>query len=501
MIEPLWREGELFAGKYLVEEVLGRGGMGVVLGARHARLDEPVAIKVLLPALQDNAGVVDRFLREARAAAKIKSEHVVRVTDVDTLPSGVPFIVMERLEGVDLAALCKQRTTLEIEEAVRYVIDACDAVAEAHARGIVHRDLKPGNLFLARRIDGSAAIKVLDFGISKLPADGGEHVVTEAGQALGSPSYMSPEQMRSAHDVDARTDIWALGAVLFRLLTGRTPFRADSLPQLYTLVTHMTLQRPSELRPEIPAGLEAVIVRCLEKDPAQRFANADELADALLPFAGEGARPPVTRSRRRMLTPVDEGSGPVSSRSGSRRVSAASEIAREGDGHVKAASDRPTKFDSSDSAGLLASAVRARIESETPPGAARDRLKERRGVSRTVVAFAMLVLALGAAGAGIRVAHQSHTATTDSASAATAPAIAPDAAIAVTAAPPPEATSRAVASPAPTAPEPVVVPVASVAASTIAPPPVTAKRPLRPAEKKGPAHAASGADPFGGTRK
>ncbi|APR80182.1 Serine/threonine-protein kinase pkn3 [Minicystis rosea] len=482
MLEPLWREGEIFAGKYRVEEVLGRGGMGIVLGARHTHLDEPVAIKVLLPSLRDTPGVIDRFLREARAAAKIKSEHVVRVTDVDTLPSGVPFIVMERLDGMDLAELCKQRQTLEIEEVVRYVVDACDAVAEAHARGIVHRDIKPANLFLARQPDGSTTVKVLDFGISKLSSETGEHVVTAADQALGSPSYMSPEQMRSARDVDARTDIWALGAVLFRLLTGKTPFRADNLPQLYSLVTTATLQRPSELRGDLPPGLEAVIIRCLEKDPDLRFASVDDLVDALLPFAGEDA--PVPSRRRSRLLSIDRLSGPTSARSGPLPESV------RGAGSADA-SERRTGFEASDSAALLTSAVRTRAESDSPVGATTRSSGEKRGATRTIVVAVMV--AIVAAGAGLRVVHRAQVPIAAGGAPDTAPTIALEASRAAPIEPPP--VSRA---PTPSAePEPLVIPAASIAASVAAPP----KRPARRDSVEKKAAVGSSRDPFGGTRK
>ncbi len=224
MSAALW-EGDVFAGKYRVDKVLGQGGMGMVLGAHHLGLDEPVAIKVLLPAMLEIPGMVERFLREAKAAAKIKNEHVARVTDVDALPSGVPYIVMERLDGLDLAALCKQKKRLSIEESSRYLLEACEAIAEAHEIGIIHRDLKPGNIFLAKKRDGSSTIKVLDFGISKLTGVLAQHQATTIGTVLGSPSYMSPEQMASAPDVDGRTDIWALGAILYQLTTGELPFR------------------------------------------------------------------------------------------------------------------------------------------------------------------------------------------------------------------------------------------------------------------------------------
>jgi serine/threonine-protein kinase len=276
--------GQTLAGKYRVEKVLGKGGMGVVVGARHLGLDEPVAVKILRPAMMEVDGMVARFLREARAASKIKSEHVVRVTDVDTLEDGVPYMVMEILTGVDFSQLRKQRGTYGVAEAVGYLLEACEAIAEAHAFGIVHRDLKPGNLFLHQRPDGKRVVKVLDFGISKLEAPG-EQDTTKTGQMMGSPKYMAPEQMNSMHDADARSDVWSLGAILFEFLCARPPFVAESTPRICALVLNADPPLPSSLRPDVPEGLERVVLRCLEKDPARRFADVKALAAALAPYA------------------------------------------------------------------------------------------------------------------------------------------------------------------------------------------------------------------------
>jgi serine/threonine-protein kinase len=284
---PAPEVGETFEGKYRIEKVLGRGGMGIVIGARHLRLDEPVAIKLLWPELLDEPGLIARFQREARAAAKIKSEYVARVLDIDVTPEGMPYIVMEQLEGQDLGAVCRQEGALSVARAARYVIEACHALSEAHALGIIHRDLKPANLFLARRRDGSTCVKVLDFGISKLSGalSGADGEMTRTTTALGSPYYMSPEQMLSARQVDARTDLWSLGVTLYRLLTGRLPFVAESTPELIALVLQAPPTPPRQLRPSLPEALEAVVLRCLEKSPARRYGNAAELAAALAPFA------------------------------------------------------------------------------------------------------------------------------------------------------------------------------------------------------------------------
>ncbi len=280
-------EGDVLAGKYRVERVLGVGGMGVVVAAHHIQLDEKVALKFLLPEALSNPEAVSRFAREARAAVKIKSEHVARVSDVGTLPNGAPYMVMEYLDGGDLAAWIHERGPLSIEQAVEFVLQSCEAVAEAHALGIVHRDLKPANLFCIRRADGRLSIKVLDFGISKMSQFGGSgpSAVTHATALMGSPLYMSPEQMKSAKDVNSQTDIWAIGVILYELLTGKPPFLAESLPELFYQVALQAAPSIRDFRPEIPVSLEAVILRCLEKGREQRYSNVAELALALLPFA------------------------------------------------------------------------------------------------------------------------------------------------------------------------------------------------------------------------
>ena len=276
------------AGKYCVERVLGVGGMGVVVSARHTTLDQVVAIKFLVANRFDSREeAVGRFLAEARAAARIESDFVCRVFDVGTLPNGVPFMVMEHLEGRDLDEEIQQRGQLELVEAVDYVLQAADALAAAHQLGIVHRDIKPANLFLAVRPDGTRRVKVLDFGISK--AAGGEAPrVTRDRSSLGTPAYMSPEQVRAASDVDARTDIWGLGAILYELLTGQMAFVGDTMK---AILDHVLKEDPcpmSALRRGVPTELEAIVMRCLERDREHRYTSAATFARALSHFGSPG---------------------------------------------------------------------------------------------------------------------------------------------------------------------------------------------------------------------
>jgi serine/threonine-protein kinase len=285
------------AGKYRVESSIGAGGMGVVLGATDTTLGRPVAIKVLAPAKAAREDAVQRFLREARAAASIQSEHVVRVFEVDTTPTTGPFIVMEHLRGADLAHTLAARGALPFDEAVDCVLQACEALAEAHGRGIVHRDLKPQNLFLTQRPDGSPCLKVLDFGISKAVDEQAPNL-TSTDTVMGTPLYMSPEQVRSLKNVDSRSDIWALGSILFELVTVSPIFQAPSATALCAMIA---MDPPIPLRakrPDAPPELEAIILRCLHKDPAGRFQDVAQLAHALAPYASERGRAYVDRIAR-----------------------------------------------------------------------------------------------------------------------------------------------------------------------------------------------------------
>ncbi|MBI4701945.1 MAG: serine/threonine protein kinase, partial [Deltaproteobacteria bacterium] len=286
------RPGDVVGGKYRVEGLLGAGGMGAVVAATHLQLDQPVAIKFLLAKAAQNPNSFARFTREARAAAKIGSEHVARVTDVGALPDGTPYMVMERLQGEDLGQ-CLRRGPLPVAEAVDYLLQAAEALAEAHAAGIVHRDLKPENLFLAKRADGSKHVKVLDFGISKILAEaagaGPTPNLTQTAAVIGSPLYMAPEQMRSARQADTRTDIWALGAILYELVSGESPFSATTMPEVCVKILQ---DSPPPLRGRVAGAspeFDAVIACALAKSPEERFPNLGAMAEALLPLGGESA--------------------------------------------------------------------------------------------------------------------------------------------------------------------------------------------------------------------
>lgn len=279
------RPGDRIAGKYTVERVLGSGGMGTVIAVTHLDLQELRAIKLMHPMHLENAHAIERFLREARVISRLKSEHIPRLFDVGRLESGAPYMVMEVLQGQDLRHLIKERGPLPVHEAVQYMLQTCEAVAEAHASGIVHRDLKPANLFLTFRDDGRPCIKVLDFGISKLlePMPEGTDM-TKTLDVLGSLHYMAPEQLRSSRHVDPRADIWSLGVILYRLLTGRLPFQGDT-PLGYIMALRGTAHPPRAFRSSLPPSLDAVVMRCLEKDPEKRTPNVQTLAAELLPFA------------------------------------------------------------------------------------------------------------------------------------------------------------------------------------------------------------------------
>src|SRR5215468_8507690 len=284
--------GVVLAGKYRVERVLDQGGMGVVVKAMHLQLNQPVAMKFLLPEVLGNQQVVQRFLREAQAAVRLKSEHVARVIDVGTLETGAPYMVLEYLEGADLSGY--PRNQLTIGGIVDLMLQACEALAEAHSLGIVHRDIKPANFFITRGPDGAPLLKVLDFGISKAPMAQGNLTATQS--VMGTPAYMSPEQMRSSRDVDHRTDIWALGVVLYELLQGMPPYGGDTFSSMVIKVVNDPLPR---MTVALPGDLDAIVYRCLEKDPARRtrsIIGLEARRSSVESGAGGRAIPPSTLS-------------------------------------------------------------------------------------------------------------------------------------------------------------------------------------------------------------
>ena len=277
------KPGSVIAEKYRVEKELGRGGFGVVVRAVHLTLDEPVAIKILT---EGDAGPeafaedAERFRREAQATAALKGEHIVRILDVDVLPTGFPYIVMEYLDG-DTLHFVLHTKQLSVGEAVDVTIQMLSALGEAHAAGIVHRDLKPANVFLAKTRSGTPIAKVLDFGVSKQNMNPDAKTLTRTGAVIGTAAYMAPEQMLDAKRVDGRVDLWSAAVILYELLSRKNPF--DD-PNDATALTSSLSRAPTPLsfyRPSTPPPLDAFLVRCFERDPNRRFQNATEMAFAL----------------------------------------------------------------------------------------------------------------------------------------------------------------------------------------------------------------------------
>jgi serine/threonine-protein kinase len=318
--------GQMIAGKYRIDSVIGEGGMGFVFAAHHMQLETKVAIKLLKAELASNAEAVARFAREGRAAVRIVNQHVARVFDVGTMDNGAPYMVMEYLDGDDLASVITKRGPMPVQEAVDYVLQACEALAEAHNAGVVHRDLKPANLFCARQPNGTAIIKVLDFGISKITGPIGAQLNPKNTTAImGSPFYMSPEQMASTQGVDARTDIWGLGVILYELVTGKPPFDGNGLPEI---VMRVATEAPPSLRssrPDLPAAFEVCILRCLEKDRNNRYKSVGELAIDLGAFGSRRGRVSVENILRTLqISKPDALSqstlGPGAPREGARTI-------------------------------------------------------------------------------------------------------------------------------------------------------------------------------------
>ena len=293
-------EGEILAGKYRAERVLGAGGMGVVVRVTHLEGPGVFALKFLRPSVARDSSAAKRFRREAEAAGRIESPHVVKISDVGELASGSPYLVMEYLEGTTLDARISGEMRLPLEQACDLALQIAEGLAAAHAMGVIHRDIKPANLYLLADPDGGELLKIADFGVSKiLDPEGPEGPnLTRTQTSIGSPLYMSPEQMRSARSADFRADQWSLGAVLYRMATGHLPFDAKSLPRLCVQVLSADFVPVAERCPELPAEFAAATERCFRLAPAERYADIAALAEAFVPFAGPGGRARAERCRK-----------------------------------------------------------------------------------------------------------------------------------------------------------------------------------------------------------
>ena len=341
--EQRFEPGTVVAGKYEIVRKLGSGGMGIVLAVRHKELGELFALKLMLPAAAASSAARERFSREAKAAAKLKSEHVARATDFGFLPDdGPPYMVLELLSGQNLAERLTSGGLLDPTDIARFMLDACKALREAHEEGIIHRDLKPTNLFVVQKKDGTECLKVLDFGIAKTIAqDAG--ALTKTATTMGSPFYMSPEQMRSAKSADARSDIWSMGVTMYELATGTVPFVGETVTEVAILVIEAAVVSPKTHRADLPDAFVEIVMRCLQKNPLRRYADIDDLAEALAAFAGEkwtrlrprdatvvdptGAHTAIAASMAMANTDLDASGGDLSAASGASRSSGSSSSA------------------------------------------------------------------------------------------------------------------------------------------------------------------------------
>lgn len=442
MLDSVTTPGTILLGKYRVDSVIGRGAMGIVIAATNIGLNQKVAIKFMLPGKGTNPERHERFMREARIAARLTNQHIARVLDVGTLEeSAAPYLVMEFLRGKDLEGVLEERGVLPFAEAVSYVLQVCEAVAEAHKAGIVHRDLKPANLFLTKLADGSACVKVLDFGVSKLTETGGAELTHESA-VMGSPLYMPPEQMQASRDVDARADVWSLGIVLYQLVAGITPFHAEGLPQVCTRVFMGEPTPLTKFRPDAPAGLEAVLLRCFEKDRDQRWQNLAELAAALVPFGP--ARAVVHAERAAAILGLDAGPSRLTDVLPPEPATTASARALSALDGLRGTLDTVAKID----------------EAPQPSG-----------MSLPIVLGAAIALVLGAAGVVFLWASPPALHEPSAAGLSTLPSVVPPPASQSSSAPPPSASapSPPVVSAAPSAR--VVVAVPKHSAVPVAPPP------------------------------
>jgi eukaryotic-like serine/threonine-protein kinase len=275
--------GDVVAERYRIESVLGAGGMGIVFKAQHLGLGTHVAIKVIRPDIAQNSSLWRRFSREARALAALHNQHVVRVHDAGTLPSGLRYLVMELLVGTDLRRTLQEGGPLPVTRAVDYVLQVCSALGDAHRLNIIHRDIKPENIFIARFRAGEPAVKLLDFGVARFLDDRGQ--LTVPGRGVGSPRYLSPEQVQTPNAIDQRSDLWGVGLLLYELLTGLSPFAGMNTAQICIAICQGPIPPIEALRRDLPTGLVQVLRRCLEIDSRRRFGSADELSAALEPFS------------------------------------------------------------------------------------------------------------------------------------------------------------------------------------------------------------------------
>ncbi len=462
-------------GRYVVGEILGRGGMGIVAAGQHPDLDQDVAIKFMWPELASNETLAHRFRREAKVAAKVHSPHLVRVFDVGTLESGVPYMVMERLHGRDLHSEIRTRGPFPIPEAIEYLLQAASGVAEIHARGVVHRDLKPSNLFVAEQA-GSHVVKVLDFGVSKEIARKETAALTATENLLGTPQYMSPEQIRASKHVDARADIWSLGVILYELLTGSLPFVGESegVGEMFGLILFTPPRKPRELRPDLPTALEDVIMRCIRQNPADRFASVVDLADALLPFTAPSSAVRVEAIRRTLggakeIGPITPPNERPTARGANRTPQP-----RESDAEIAMAE---TSFQGVES---VRSGVAASASSGSAPGSGTSSEAERATGKRRTLAAAGIGLIVVLAAAGIALGRAAGSPPNEGAASAVEPAAdPPQAGRANAAADPPQAGRANADVPTPSPPESALAasPPAQAAAAEMAAPTATATVP------------------------
>jgi serine/threonine-protein kinase len=276
-------------GRYRIERRIGSGGMGAVYEATHTGLGKRVAIKALLPEMASEPEIQVRFLREGESAARIQHPHVVDIYDVGT-QDDITYLVMEYLDGKDLAAVLRKKGSLSIQEATDIMLPVSAALMTAHEKGVIHRDLKPANIFLADGPHGQLTPKVLDFGISKLKTNSPSEELTTTGALLGTPFYMSPEQAAGSKSLDARSDQYSLGVILYQCVTGKKPFEADSMYKILHRIVQGEFEPPRNVRPELPPEFERVLLTMMATKAERRFPTLNEVGKALLPFASGPVR-------------------------------------------------------------------------------------------------------------------------------------------------------------------------------------------------------------------